>query len=177
MPKYQRLWLPGSCHFFTVAIRDREGSLLTDHIADLRTAFARTRRDRPFDLQAIVVLPDHLHCVWQLPPGDADNATRWRQIKSLFSRGVSCRPAVSRSLRDKRERGLWQRRYWDHLIRDENDLARHVDYIHYNPVKHGCSKTVADWRYSSFHRYVEQGKLPQNWGEVEEPVSRLKARE
>jgi putative transposase len=118
---------------------------------------------RPFDVVAVVVLPDHLHCVWRLPEGDADNATRWRHIKTLFSRSITAGERRSRRRQAKGERGIWQRRYWEHLIADERDLATHVDYIHANPLKHRHVARVIDWPYSSFHRYVRDGVLPSDW--------------
>lgn len=112
---------------------------------------------------AIVVLPDHLHCVWRLPEGDADNADRWKRIKTGFSRQLPSSEYVSSVRRSRGERGIWQRRYWEHLIRDEQDLCRHIDYVHINPFKHGLVNRVADWPYSSFHRYVRLGGLPIDW--------------
>jgi putative transposase len=118
----------------------------------------------PFETVAVCVLPDHIHCIWALPEGDANFATRWGRIKSGFSRGLD--PSMSRSASKvtKREKGIWQRRYWEHAIRDDADLERHVDYIHFNPVKHGHVTRVTDWPHSSFHRYVEGGLLAADWG-------------
>ena len=107
---------------------------------------------------------EHLHTIWVLPPNDADYATRWRLIKASFSRGLPKGERISQSRRDKGERGIWQRRYWEHTLRDELDLARHVDYIHFNPVKHGHVKSVSEWPYSSFHRFVESGRYSADWG-------------
>ena len=109
------------------------------------------------------MLPDHLHAVWTLPAGDADFAVRWQLIKASFSRGLLREEPVSASRSRKRERGIWQRRYWEHTLRDEDDFARHVDYIHFNPVKHGHVERVRDWQYSSFHRMVRLGVYPENW--------------
>lgn len=163
MSDYRRAWIPGGTYFFTVNLFDRDARLLVTHVDALRTAFRTTRSVRPFDPIAIVVLPDHLHCVWRLPPDDADNATRWRQIKSLFSRALPTGEVRSSNRARKHERGIWQRRYWEHLIRDDRDLAAHVDYIHINPVKHGHVVRVADWPHSSFHRYVARGDVPVDW--------------
>jgi len=113
---------------------------------------------------AIVVLPDHLHCVWTLPEGDADNASRWAQIKSGFSRRLPAGEWRSARRIARRERGIWQRRYWEHLVRDEEDLRRHVDYVHFNPIKHGHVARLADWPHSSFHRWVGAGVYAGNWG-------------
>lgn len=119
---------------------------------------------------AIVVLPDHLHCVWRLPEGDADNANRWAQIKSGFSRALPAKERRSSRRIARRERGIWQRRYWEHLIRDEDDLRRHVDYLHINPVKHGHAARAVDWPYSSFRRWVAAGVYPMEW--AAEPMAR-----
>jgi putative transposase len=128
-------------------------------------AFRVTRLERPFSLDAFVILPDHLHTVLTLPPDDADFSARWRRMKSLFTR-----LAVAHGLKCERnargEYALWQRRFWEHTIRDDKDLARHVDYIHFNPVKHGLVTKVANWPYSSFHRYTRTGILPRDWAGV-----------
>jgi putative transposase len=123
----------------------------------------------PFQTIAICVLPDHLHAVWSLPLGDADFPLRWSLIKSGSSRGLPGNMQPSSSKIARRERGIWQRRYWEHAIRDDADLERqglerHVDYIHFNPVKHGHVSQVCDWPHSSFHRYVARGVLPLDWG-------------
>jgi putative transposase len=118
----------------------------------------------PFEIDAVVVLPEHLHAMWTLPPGDADFATRWKLIKSEFSRSCPASATLSRSQAAKGERGIWQRRYFEHLIRDDNDYARHADYIHYNPVKHGWVRSSAEWPYSTFHSFVERGIYSADWG-------------
>ena len=166
MPNYRRVRVPGGTFFFTVNLLRRDRSLLVDHIAELRAAFRIARASRPFGIIAMVVLPEHLHCIWRLPPADAENAARWSRIKSEFSRrlprdeGERC-PA---SRVTRRERGVWQRRYWERVLRDERDLAAHVDYIHFNPVKHGLVARAGDWPHSTFHRYVRGGLLDANWG-------------
>jgi putative transposase len=142
---------------------DRSSNLLVDHIDRLRQAYRTVRERRPFETIAICVLPDHVHAIWALPDGDVDFSTRWSLIKSGFSRGLAAQPR-SKSKITKREKGVWQRRYWEHAIRDEGDLERHTDYIHFNPVKHGHVSRVADWAHSSFHRYVERGDLVADWG-------------
>ena len=164
MTNYRRNFVPGASYFFTVNLADRRLRLLTDHIASLRTAFQETRARHPFAIEAIVVLPDHLHAIWTLPEADADFALRWRLIKSTFSRTLPRGEQISRSRFEKGERGIWQRRYWEHTLRDENDVARHVDYIHFNPVKHRHVTRVKDWPYSSFHRMVKAGEYPEDWG-------------
>jgi len=163
MPRYIRAHIPGGSFFFTLILLDRRRHLLTEHIELLRTAFRDVRQKRPFQIDAIVLLPDHLHCVWTLPPDDADYSTRWRLVKTAFARGIA--PGETLSARRQRtgERGIWQRRYWEHAIRDESDFERHVDYIHYNPVKHGHVERVAEWPHSSFHRYVRRGVYPADW--------------
>jgi REP-associated tyrosine transposase len=130
----------------------------------LRAAFRYTRQRRPFTVDAIVVLPDHLHALWTLPQGDSEFAVRWNLIKSSFSRALAKGEAISDSRLRRRERGIWQRRYWEHTIRDEDDLARHLGYIHFNPVKHGYVQDAQDWPFSSFHRFVRLGLYPAAWG-------------
>ncbi|MBO4221320.1 REP-associated tyrosine transposase [Bradyrhizobium neotropicale] len=169
MTDYRRNFVPGGSFFFTVNLADRRLRLLTEHIETLRLAFRETRTRHPFTIDAMVVLPDHLHAVWTLPEGDATFATRWRQIKSTFSRNLPSNEPISASRAAKGERGIWQRRYWEHTIRDEDDFARHIDYIHINPVKHGLATRVRDWPYSSFHRMVRLGIYPEDWaGDVAE---------
>jgi putative transposase len=164
MTNYRRNFVPGGSYFFTVNLADRRLRLLTDHVDLLRVAFRDTRARHPFTIDAVVVLPDHLHVMWTLPDGDRDFATRWRLIKSNFSRGLLKGEHVSASRIDKGERGIWQRRYWEHTLRNETDYARHADYIHFNPVKHGHAARVQDWPYSSFHRMVKLGLYPLDWG-------------
>ena len=163
MPDYRRVWVPGGTFFFTVNLADRRADTLVRHVDALRVAFAQVKARHPFELIAVVVLPDHLHAIWQLPPDDADYATRWSRIKAGFSRAIPAGEAIRPSREVKGERGIWQRRYWEHQIRDEADLARHTDYIHYNPVKHGHVRSAVEWPHSSLHRYIRQGRLPANW--------------
>jgi putative transposase len=158
MTAYRRNFVPGGSFFFTVNLAERRLSLLTDHIEVLRAAFRTTRERHLFTVDAVVVLPDHLHAVWTLPDGDADLATRWRLIKSAFSRGIARSERISSSRVAKGERGIWQRRYWEHTIRDETDFARHIDYVHINPVKHRLVERVCDWSASSFHPHVKLGR-------------------
>jgi len=169
MTAYRRNFIPGGCFFFTVNLADRRLRLLTENVEALRAAFRETHQRHPFTIDAIVVLPDHLHAVWTMPEGDRDFATRWRLIKSTFSRNLAVGEPISASRAAKGERGIWQRRYWEHTIRDENDLARHIDYVHINPVKHGLVTRVGDWSHSSFHRMVKLGIYPEDWaGDVAE---------
>jgi putative transposase len=164
MRTYTRAKVPGGVYFFTVNLAERRGNdLLVRDIAALREAFRLTQRDHPFEMEAVVILPDHLHCLWRLPSHDADFPTRWRLIKARFSRLIEPGERVSASRSRKGERGIWQRRYWEHVIRDERDYARHMDYIHYNPVKHGLTQCVRGWPHSSFHRLVERGVYPADW--------------
>jgi putative transposase len=163
MTNYRRNFVPGGSYFFTVNLLDRQSRLLTERVDLLRKAFRYARQRHPFSIEASVVPPDHLHAVWTMPEGDADYAVRWRLIKSAFSRGLAPTEPVSESRTSKGERGIWQRRYWEHTLRDENDFAKHVDYIHFNPVKHGHVNRVVDWPYSSFHRFVRHGIYPADW--------------
>ena len=157
--------LAGASYFFTLPLAERHGNdRLVRHVDDLRQAFAAVRVRHPFDIEAIVVLPDHLHAIWRMPAEDGDYAKRWRLIKGAFSRAVPAGERVSASRQRRAERGIWQRRYWEHQIRDEEDLARHVDYIHFNPVKHGLVARARDWPHSSFHRFVAAGLLHPDWG-------------
>jgi putative transposase len=122
----------------------------------------------PFTIEAIVVLPEHLHCIWTLPAGDADFATRWRLIKTEFSKHLAAGERRSPSRVGKGERGIWQRRYWEHTLCDERDFAAHCDYIHFNPVKHGHVARAADWPYSSFKKFLRSGVYPSDWGGAEQ---------
>jgi putative transposase len=159
MVRYRRNLVPGGTFFFTVALADRRSSTLVDHISSLPAAFRVTRSERPFTIDAVVILPEHLHAIITLPPDDFDHSGRWRRIKSYFTRHVVARGvAVERN--HKGEYALWQRRFWEHTIRDENDFARHVDYVHFNPTKHGLVSRVSNWPHSSFHQYVRNGLLP-----------------
>jgi putative transposase len=171
MPQYRRARTPGATFFFTVNTHLRQPFLID---ADVRTALRegieRVRATMPFQIDAWALLPDHLHCLWTLPEGDGDFSTRWRIIKTVVTQ--QCGPRLNQhELLSKRriaknQSSLWQQRFWEHQIRDDIDFARHVDYIHWNPVKHGHVLRVVDWRYSSLHRYLRQGLLPANWAGV-----------
>jgi putative transposase len=163
MTFYRRNRVPGGTYFFTVNLYDRRRPLLVEKIDLLRKAVRETKSARPFHIDAWVVLPDHLHCLWTLPPGDTDFSLRWRAIKSTFSRSIPPGEHRSTSRAEKAERGIWQRRFWEHTIRDDHDYATHFDYIHFNPVKHGLAMRAADWPYSSFHRAVAMGIYPRDW--------------
>jgi putative transposase len=166
--RYRRADVMGGTYFFTVNLAERKRTLLVDRIDVLRTVMRKVKAMHPFHIDAMVVLPDHLHAMWTLPEGDADYPTRWALIKAGFSRHLPKDERRNPSRIAKGERGIWQRRYWEHVIRDERDYARHVDYIHYNPVKHGYVNRVADWPHSTFQRDVERGLYPLNWAGVPE---------
>ena len=164
MPDYRRYRIPGGTYFFTVNLLERQGNdMLTRHIGLLRAAVRQVRRSRPFAIDAWVVLPDHLHCVWTLPPDDSDFSTRWRLIKTIFARSLPATERRSPVRRYRGERGIWQRRFWEHAIRDDPDFAQHVDYVHFNPVKHGYVGSAADWPFSTFRACVERGLYPPDW--------------
>jgi putative transposase len=162
MVRYRRNLAAGGTFFFTATLADRRSHALIDHIDALRTALRLTRRSQPFSIDAVVVLPDHLHIVMTLPEGDADYPNRWSLIKRRFTDAV-IKSGTPVARHKNGEMALWQRRYWEHTIRDDGDFERHVDYIHFNPVKHGLVDRVADWPHSSFHRYVRDGILSQDW--------------
>ncbi|MFE8070085.1 transposase [Marinobacteraceae bacterium S3BR75-40.1] len=164
--QYRRSNTKGGTYFFTVNMAQRNSDLLVRHIDDLREVMRHVKTKHPFSLLAMVVLPDHLHTIWRLPEGNADYSQRWSLIKAGFSRRMGKGEYIRQSRVAKRERGIWQRRYWEHQIKDENDLARHVDYIHYNPVKHGWVKRPIDWPYSTLHGYVARGMVSVDWGGV-----------
>jgi len=175
--RYRRANVKGGTYFFTVVTFNRI-KIFTHpkNVALLRSAIKEVMQKHPFKIDAFVLLPDHLHCIWTLPQNDSDFSTRWRLIKSCFSRNFNHRDVGwvevrnptndSRSIfrQMKKEKPIWQRRFWEHLIRNQKDLNQHVEYIHYNPVKHGLTKSPIDWAYSSFHRYVDKGIYNKNWG-------------
>lgn len=186
MPHYRRARQKNGQYFFTVVTGNRNPVLVHEPIRQaLREAIQQVREDLPFAIDAWVLLPDHMHCIWTLPEGDNGYGKRWSIIKRLVSKtvaGVTGSPLPAdpqkygkagcavrtvlptRSQQKRRESGFWQRRFWEHLIRDRNDLRRHLDYIHFNPVKHNLSSSAADWPYSTFHRYVKEGMYPMDWG-------------
>lgn len=171
MTSYRRVRVPGGRYFFTVNLADRSAGGLVRNIGALRQAFRVTMAERPFACDAVVILPDHLHAVWTLPEGDADFSTRWRLIKSRFSRSVGGGAPRSPSQWAKQERGIWQRRFWEHYLRDESDFAAHVRYCWGNPVKHGLVARAVDWPYSSIHRDIRAGRVEAEWcGQVLEGV-------
>jgi putative transposase len=159
---YRRNLVPGGTYFFTVALQNRSVDWLITYVHLLRGAFRKARNQRPFIVDAIVILPDHLHCVWTLPQGDADYTQRWRTVKGNFSHTLN-KAGIARTRNGKGELDVWQRRFWEHTIRDEADFDTHVNYIHYNPVKHGVAARVTDWPHSSFHRFVKLGLIDAAW--------------
>ncbi len=169
MPEYRRIWQPGGVYFFTVNLLQRHGNdLLVRRMDLLRRVVKSVKNRHPFRIHGWVVLPDHLHCIIELPANDMDFSMRWRLIKMGLSKSL---PVVEKRsvVRIRRgERGVWQRRYWEHLIRDEKDYQAHMDYIHINPVKHGLVNRVCEWPYSTFHRLVERGIYPRDWAGGEE---------
>ncbi len=168
MPNYRRAYVPGAMYFFTLVAENRAPILATDLARRcLRSALVAAKKRWPFEITAMVLLPDHLHAIWSLPQGDAGFPRRWALIKRNFTvewlESGGMETPISHSKQKNRRRGVWQRRYWEHLIRDEIDFERHCDYIHYNPVKHGYVPCPRDWPYSSFHRFVRAGDYPVDW--------------
>ncbi len=160
MSEYRRAYFSGGCYFFTVVTYDRNPILCTPSaIARLRSAFRHTMKRHPFMLDGLVILPDHIHCIWTLPENDANFSIRWNMIKRYFSIGIPG-PANLR-----REKNIWQRRFWEHCIRDENDFEKCLDYIYFNPVKHGYVKHPLDWPCSTLKRDVRNGMYDAHWGD------------
>lgn len=169
MANYRRNFVPGGTYFFTVVTHQRR-PILTDSFAQqcLRQAIQDVRKRHSFNLDAIVLMPDHLHSIWTLPSGDADYPMRWRRIKEIYTRNYLStgmqEAEISTSRQCQGDRGVWQRRYYEHTVRDEKDLQRCIDYLHLNPVKHKLVSCVRDWPWSSFHRYVKMGEYSNDWG-------------
>ncbi|AWB68975.1 transposase [Saccharobesus litoralis] len=164
MPNYRRLYKQGGIYFFTINLLERgDNDLLVRNIDLLRESVKSVKARYPFNIHAWVVLPDHLHCVIELPAGDDNFSLRWRQIKSYFSRNLPANERLSATRQKRYERGIWQRRFWEHLIRDERDYWHRINYVHYNPMKHGLVKRVADWPYSTFHLFVKKKIYDIHW--------------
>ncbi|MDH5611844.1 MAG: transposase [Gammaproteobacteria bacterium] len=161
--RYRRADVKGGTYFFTVNLADRRQTLLVDEFEILRLVINNVKKQHPFQLDAMVVLPEHLHAILTLPVDDNNFAKRWMLIKTGFSRQLLKQELINDSRKSKGERGIWQRRYWEHVIRDELDFERHVNYIHYNPVKHGYVKRAIDWPNSTIHEYIRKGILDKNW--------------
>jgi len=183
MTNYRRAKFEGGYYFFTIITYDRRCFLTDENSRScLRKAIDETRDKNNFDVIAFCLLPNHLHCVWKLPEGDNNYSLRWSKIKSRFTRlylqsgGIEIIQSSSRI--KKRERGIWQRRFWEHQIRDEKDLQRHVDYIHYNPLKHDLVERVEDWPWSTFHRYVQEyEKRKKNWADIKAECDKMNIQE
>jgi putative transposase len=172
MPTYRRAFIPGGTFFFTVVTERRARILCTEPARGFLGKALRDCRGRwPFQIDALVLLPDHLHSIWTLPPGDADYSKRWAWIKKEFSKSWlsvgGAETTISRSRTQRRRRGIWQSRFWEHAVKDEGDYERHFDYVHWNPVKHGLARSVVDWPFSTFHRWVRLGVYPRHWGGAE----------
>jgi putative transposase len=168
MRTYIRSHTPGATYFFTLTLEDRGARHLVDQVAELRACLAKVKERHPFYIEAMVVLPEHLHALWRLPVDDGDYSMRWMLLKQSFTRRLRELGVIPQEAAESRgrrgERSVWQRRFWEHQIHDDDDFARHVDYIHYNPVKHGWVLRARDWPYSSLHRFAREGKLPADWG-------------
>ena len=162
--QYKRYYQQGASYFFTINLADRSSNLLIEKIEILRYAFKIVKQKHPFHIDAIVILPDHLHILCTMPNNDADFSKRIKLIKYYLSYNIAKTEVILNSRLRKSERGIWQRRFWEHCIRDETDYHAHINYIHMNPVKHEYVKQVKDWRYSSFHRFVADGLLHIDWG-------------
>ena len=171
MPDYLRNRVPGGTYFFTVALHDRRSDLLVMQISALRVAVRQVAVKSPFHIDAWVVLPEHMHCIWTLPENDADYSGRWRAIKIAFSKSIPATERTSPVMEKRGERGIWQRRYWEQTIRDDRDYAAHMDYTHFNPVKHGLARNAADWPFSSFRRCVAKGIYPRDWVKAGDEVA------
>ena len=164
MSNYRRYFVPGGSYFFTINLLERRNNpLLTTHIDALRDAVRRTKADRPFRIDGWVVLPEHMHLMMTLPPGDTDFSNRIKSIKMRFNYAIPPTERRSDVRVENGERGIWQRRFWEHAIRDERDFERHLGYVHFNPVKHGHAASARDWPYSTFHQWVERGVYPLDW--------------
>lgn len=169
--RYRRDDTKGGTWFFTVNLAERNKRLLVDEFDLLRDVMNKVKQQHPFKLDAMVVLPDHIHAMWTLPANDKGYSIRWGLIKSGFSRQLPKVERINKSQIRKGERGIWQRRYWVHLIRDDRDFEKHVDYIHYNPVKHGYVNSSIDWPYSTIHRYIDDGILDRQWASADNNVN------
>jgi putative transposase len=164
MSNYRRAYIPGGTYFFTVVTYKRKPILCSPSaIQRLKDSFNYTKEKHPFSIEGLVILPDHIHCIWQLPEKDSDFSKRWNMIKRHFSLGMT------KDTNHRREKNIWQRRFWEHAVRDEKDFQRCLDYIYYNPVKHGYVQKPLDWIYSTFKRDVAKGFYSKDWGSNEEP--------
>ncbi len=162
MVNYRRNQIKGGTYFFTVTLKNRKSKLLIEQIQLLKESMQRARRENPYQTKAIVVLPDHLHVIWELPDSDANYSLRWRKIKSYFTHGLN-KQGMRLNKNKHDEYDIWQRRFWEHTIRDEKDLENHIHYIHYNPIKHKLVSDIKDWPYSTYHHYIQAGLLKSDW--------------
>jgi len=173
MPSYRRTLIKGASYFFTLVSFQRQPILCDKPIREaLRNAIKLTQKKYPFNIDAWILMPDHLHCIWTLPEKDSDYSVRWNQIKRRVS--IECKQYKKQSLMNTskskhRESTIWQRRFWEHQIRDDADYKRHFDYIHFNPVKHGLVNSPNQWEYSTFHKAVKDNVYDKNWGAYENP--------
>jgi putative transposase len=172
MPNFRRNYVRGGTYFFTCVTFQRQPILTSDLGREcLREAIRMVQGDHPFEIVAVVLLPDHFHTIWTLPTGDDRYPLRWMRIKEEFTKrwlasgGAELTQSGSRT--QHRHRGIWQKRYWEHTIRDENDLKRCADYCHWNPRKHGIVRQISEWPWSSFHRFVLAGEYDLNWGGID----------
>jgi putative transposase len=169
MPEYRRSILDGGTFFFTVVTYNRRPILTTPVAREiLHSAWTNVQERFPFKTDAICLLPEHLHCIWTLPAGDTKFSIRWKEIKRLFTRDYLYRVGPgefrNQSHQKQGEAAIWQRRFWEHTIQNQDDLARHIEYIFFNPVKHGLVECVSEWQWSSFHQFVKLGLYPNEWG-------------
>lgn len=169
MINYRRNRISGGTCFFTVTLRDRRSNLLIKYIDLLKESFRYLQLEKPYKTKTIVILPDHIHAIWELPMFDSDYSRRWQKIKGRFTQKLVSE-GVNLAKDTRGEYILWQRRFWEHTIKNEDDLEKHIDYVHYNPVKHKLVERVSDWPYSSFHEYVVKSILPEDWGSHEKRV-------
>ena len=183
MTNYRRLRQPGGTYFFTLVTFNRK-PILTSPICReiLRNAWINVQLKHPFETVAVCLMPEHIHTIWRLPEGDVNYSMRWNEIKRHFTheylRQIDIDDERNESRIKRREQAVWQRRYWEHTFFDEDDLNTHIDYIHYNPVKHGLAERVDDWAWSSYHQYVGMGMYPAGWGEnVDAKVMNMQAGE
>ncbi len=172
MPNYRRYFEKGGLYFFTITLQDRQKNWLIKYIHEFKLAYRETLQHYPFETIAICILPDHLHLIMQLPENDDNFSRRIQVLKSNFSKRLpkECYGAFNLSRKKRGELGIWQRRFWEHHIRDENDLEKCIEYIYYNPVKHNYVTNVKDWAFSSFHRDVKLGFFDKEWGSEISPI-------
>lgn len=164
MVGYRRNYISGGTYFFTLALQNRTSEILIEKIELFKEAIHTVKLEHPFNMKAYVILPDHLHTLWELPEDDFNYSVRWQKIKTRFSKAIINSGIVLNKTKHN-EYDLWQRRFWEHTVRDQQDFENHVNYIHYNPIKHGLVDKLEDWPYSSFHHFVKTKKLPPNWAE------------